>query len=192
MIGYVLETEGGERYVGITKNLTRRLREHRHSGPMSRFVFFVAEKQEFPDREIAAAWEIETIESIGVRNLLNTSLGGYGGRKRVASDSEKAQASDRATLQHADPERRRKHGLAVKAGLANPESRAKLSRAIKESCAKPEVFAARSEAQKNSWSNPEVRARRLEGLKRGNSDPTKAEKRSAAAKARWVKRRQGE
>jgi hypothetical protein len=156
---------------------------------MSRFSFVVSEKIEFPDREIAAAWEIRTIAEIGVYNLLNTSLGGYGGRKRVASESEKARAADRAVLQHADPERRKKHGLAVKAALANPESRAKISHAVRESCTRPEVFAARSEAQKNAWSDPEVRARRLEGLKRGNSDPAKAEKRSAAAKARWAKRK---
>lgn len=189
MIGYVLISESGRCYVGITKDFNRRIREHRSSGPMSSQSFSVIEKHIFSDRESASLWEIREIEARGAENLLNTSLGGYGGRKRSCSESERQRLSVLSIERYKDPSYRRKMGDSVKRAYQNPEIREKLSCAQKRVCACPEVKAKRSLAQKAAWADPEIRARRLASLQVANSDPEKSEKRSLAAKRRWEERK---
>ena len=189
MIGYVLLSESGKPYVGITNDLGRRLREHRNKGPMSRAPFVILNTQVFTDLGSAAAWEISEIKRIGIENTMNTPLGGFGGRKRFCSSEERARMSERATVRYLSAENREKTGCAVRRAFSEASAREKLSASAKAACARPEVKFRRSASQKETWADPEVRARRERALKVANSDPAKAEQRSLAAKKRWEVRR---
>lgn len=189
MIGYVLFSESGKPYIGITNDLGRRLREHRNRGPMSKSSFVVLRTEVFTDVSSAAAWEISEIERIGIENTMNTSLGGFGGRKRFCSSEEKVLMSERATARYLCAENRKKTGQAVRRAFSNFSAREKLSASAKAACARPEVKARRSASQKEAWAELGVRARRERALKVANSDPARAEQRSLAAKKRWEKRR---
>ena len=189
MIGYVLLSKSGKPYIGITNDLGRRLREHRNRGPMSKSSFVVLSTEVFTDVGSAAAWEISEIERIGIENTMNTSLGGFGGRKRFCSFEEKVLMSERAIVRYLSAENREKTGLAVRRAFSEVSAREKLSASAKAACARPEVKARRSASQKEAWADPEVRARHERALKVANSDPAKAEQRSLAAKKRWEKRR---
>ena len=187
--GYVLETEDLP-YVGITNPVRRRLREHRAKGPLKGRHFTLKEELEFTDRGEAAFWEIEKIAELGGPDfLLNTSLGGYGGRRRVVTDSERAHLSKLATDRQRTPEFRQRMSEACKAAWANPKLRKEMSERTKASCQNEDTKKARSEAQKKLWSNPEVRARRIAGIKKDRNDPQKAKARSEAAKRMWETRR---
>lgn len=187
--GYELFINSSLTYVGITTDVSRRIREHRSKGPMSDAEFHVEKIYEFSTREEASLWEINRIKEIGIENLRNSSLGGFGGRKRFCSEKEKANLSEKAKVRYLGGDYRHRMGAAVSRAFSNPESRRRLSDAVKESCAKPETRAKRSTAQKSSWSDPEVRQKRLEGLRKNRTDPAKAEMRRAAAFKAWAKRR---
>lgn len=188
--GYIVETESGETYVGITNNLQRRLREHRYAGPLKGTSFRISSSEVFGDRELAGLWEIETIASLGgPSKTLNTSFGGFGGRKRVVTEKERAHLSQLASDRQKPESFRKRMSEACKAAWANPELRKAMSSRSKESCADPEVKKKRSEAQKKLWEDPTVRARRIEGIKKNRNDPEKAELRREAAFRAWEKRR---
>lgn len=189
MIGYILVSSLGEFYVGITKDLKRRLGEHKFSGPMSKNEFSVFEKHKFSDRELASLWEIREIEARGIENILNVSLGGYGGRKMACSEQERKLLSEKAKKRYQDTKNREKTGKAVREAFSRSGARESLSKAVSIACARPEVVARRSASQKSSWADPEIRARRVRSLKVANSDPEKAEQRSLAAKKRWERRK---
>lgn len=189
MIGYVLISDSGKFYVGITKNLLRRVREHKSRGPMSSVSFSIKSTFHFPDVNSAATWEIEKIRELGIENTFNTCFGGYGGRKRLCSDAERKFLSERAITRYANPENRKKTAAAVRSAYACPELRKRLAGSVKAACSNPEVKTKRSQSQKASWADPEVRTRRTLALKVANSDPAKAEQRSLAAKKRWENRR---
>ncbi len=189
MIGYILFSDSGKPYVGITKDLKRRLREHRNRGPMSKGSFVVLSIKSFTDVSAASAWEINEIAKIGVENTLNNSLGGFGGRKRFCSFEEKSRLSEAAKVRYLSLENREKTGRAVRQALSEFSVRQKISAVAKAACARPEVKVRRSLSQKAAWADPEVRARRERALKVANSDPAKAEQRLLAAKKRWEVRR---
>lgn len=189
MIGYILLSDCGKFYVGITKNFQRRVREHKCRGPMSSEGFVVFQIFEFSDRQVASAWEVSEIKNRGIENLLNRSLGDYGGRKRACLAPERERLSVLATERYRHPENRAKTGRSVSEAFKRPECRKLRSEAAKAACSRPEVKVKRSVAQKATWADPEIRARRLRALKVANSDPAKAEQRSLAAKKRWESRR---
>lgn len=189
-IGYVVLTDRGEEYVGITNDLSRRLREHKAKGPLKGLVLKVLLRVELEDRETAGCWEIEQIAARGgPEKLLNTSLGGHGGRRRVVSQAERDHLSRLASDRQADPEFRRKMSEACKAAWANPMLRRRQSEAARKACATDGTKKRRSEAQKKLWADPKVRQRRIDGIKADRCDPAKAKQRSQAAKKAWEKRR---
>jgi hypothetical protein len=189
MIGYVLVSDSGKCYIGITTSLSRRVREHRASGPLSGKSFVVAKKVEFPDRDTASAWEVSEIERLGIENLLNTSLGGFGGRKRVCTEAERKVLSEKAKARYQDESYRVRMSEASKKAWASSELREKMSVLSKDSCSREETKAARSASQKASWADPAIRAKRIEALRANRNDPAKKEKRRAAAMKMWEKRR---
>ncbi len=188
--GYKIAVDSSVKYVGITTDVQRRLREHRSKGPLARLDFKLVEVLEFNNRKEASEWEISCIESYGIENILNTSLGGFGGRKRVCSEREKSLLSSKAKNRYKSEEYRVVMGFAVREAYKDPEKRARLAAAVRKSCASPETKAKRSDAQTASWSDPEIRSKRLQGLRDSRNDPAKAEQRSIAAKKAWETRRQ--
>lgn len=188
--GYIAETESGETYVGITNNLQRRLREHRYAGPLKGTSFCIISSEVFGDRESAGLWEVATIASLGgPSKTLNTSFGGFGGRRRVVTEAERAHLSRLASDRQKPEEFRKRMSEACKSAWANPELRAAMSVRAKASCADPETKKRRSEAQKKLWEDPKVRARRIAGIKKNRNDPGKAELRRKAALKAWEARR---
>lgn len=187
MIGYILQTENGEEYIGITNDFARRRREHRHSGPLKGLNITVLRIETFDNFTEAATWEIAQIAARP--NCLNTSLGGYGGRRGPRSQAEKSKLSDLAKARSENPEYRAKLSAGCKAAWSDPEARKGQSSRAVDSCRKPEVKRRRSSSQKIAWQDPEVRARRIAAIKAQRNDPAKAEARSAAAKKMWKTRR---
>lgn len=188
--GYVVQSETGGLYVGITNDLPRRLREHRAKGPLKGLQVTNIIVEDFPDRQSAALWEIEQIASRGGPDgLLNTSFGGFGGRRRVVTQAERDHLSRLAIDRQKSPEFRKAMSVACKAAWANPEARKRLSETAKASCADPKTKARRSEAQRAAWSDPEIRAKRIAGIKKARRDPEKAKARRDAAIKMWEKRR---
>jgi|GEM_PF-2302711 len=192
-IGYVVQTDTGGEYVGITNDLARRIREHKAKGPLKGERLEVLTQEVFSDREAAGVWEVEQIAVRGGPDkLLNTSFGGFGGRRRVVTEAERAHLSRLASDRQAPKEFRDKMRTACKAAWANPEARARQSAAAKAACSREEVKARRSDAQKRLWADPEVRAKRIAGITRSRNDPEKAKDRSDAAKKMWKTRRQAQ
>jgi len=188
--GYVVQTEIGGLYVGITNDLPRRLREHKAKGPLKGFRLTKIVVEDFPDQQSAALWEIEQIAARGGPDrLLNTSFGGFGGRRRVVTQAERDHLSRLAVDRQKTPEFRAAMSESCKAAWANPDARKRQSEAAKKSCADPKTKARRSEAQKKLWADPEVRAKRIAGITRNRRDPSKAEARKTAAIKMWEKRR---
>ena len=189
MFGYILVSNTGAKYIGITTDVSRRLREHRSSGPMSKTQFQLEEKFKFKNREEASVWEITEINRLGIENILNTSLGGFGGRKRVCTEGERKVLSEKAKLRYQNPEYRMRMSEALKKAWSSEDARAKQSLVAKETCAKESTKIARSDSQKTSWLDPEIRERRLIALRANRNDPMKKEMRSEAALKMWEKRR---
>lgn len=187
MIGYIFQTEAGEEYVGITNDFPRRRREHRCAGPLKGLKLAVLRTEIFTSVAEAATWEIAQIAARP--NCLNTSLGGYGGRRGPRSQREKDHLSDLAKARSADQKYLEKLSAGCKAAWASPEARKAQSERATESCQKPEVKRRRSVSQKVAWQDPEVRARRIAAITAQRKDPAKAEARSAAAKRMWETRR---
>lgn len=190
MKGYVLRTTCDRLYVGITRNLARRFREHRAAGPLRVYEHMAVRTCEFASQERAARWERLAIRILGKNHdLLNTSKGGYGGRSVARSEVEKAFASDRLKSRLHDPVFRAEFYARSALARQSEAFQEKWPLLCAEICAKPEVREARSKAQKQAWKNPETRANRLAGLRASRNDPARKEQRSEAAKKMWKKRR---
>jgi len=185
-IGYVLLTDDNLRYVGITYDLKRRLREHRSSGPMKGRIFRVEKVEDFSSMEAARAWEIDEIASRGgVDNLLNTSTGGHGGRGRKWTSEMRANMSEKARIRQADSEFRKKMSVSCKAAWADPNLRAEMSRIAANKCADPVVKAKRSQSQKKSWACPAIRKSRVAALTAHARSEKGRERRRRTQLRRW-------
>ena len=192
-VGYVVRTDTGGEYVGITNDLARRIREHKAKGPLKGARLVILAKEVFPNREDAGLWEVSQIAARGGPDkLLNTSFGGFGGRRRVVTEAEKAHLSRLASDRQAPKEFRDKMRAACKAAWANPDALARLSASAKAACSREDVKARRSAAQKKLWANPTVRAKRIAGITKSRNDPDKAQDRRDAAKKMWKTRRQAQ
>lgn len=186
--GYILQTTSGARYVGISNQPKRRLREHRNAGPMAGLDFDCVEGYLFSTRGEAAVWEIETIAK--EENLLNTSAGGWGGKKMRCSEEQKTVLSQKAKGRYADPKYRKRMGEAVrKAYREDPQKRENLSKAVSAACARPEVKARRGAAQKETWGDETVRQKRVAAIKAAASTPAARARRSEYKRQWWAGKR---
>lgn len=189
-LGYVAKTKSGGTYVGITNNLPRRIREHKFRGPLSKENFYIIHEEVFADRHSASLWEIEKIAELGgPENLMNTSFGGHGGRRRIVTQKERDHLSQMAVDRQKSPEFRARMSEACKASWANTQLRADMSARAKTSCQNPETRQRRSESQKKSWTDPDIRARRIARITEARNDPQRAEARRQAALRMWEARR---
>jgi len=188
--GYVLQTAEGEKYIGISNEPKRRLREHRSAGPLKGRIFSCVLGFVFASREEASAWEIETIaQERSMSLILNTSGGGWGGKKMRCSEEQKKILSEKAKKRYKNARYRAKMGRAVSRAYQNPECRENLSRAAIVACAKPEVREKRSTAQRAAWANAEIRVKRVGAIKAAASTPEARARRSEYKKQWWAARR---
>lgn len=186
-VGYVLrDRQTGERYVGITSRYPMRMWEHRAKGKMRGRDFEIEKIVDFSNMTDARVWEKIEIDLWGVDNLLNTSLGGYGGFGRKWTPEMRAAASKRKTDQQADPDFRRRMSESCKKAWASPHMRKKQSERAKSSI----NFEARSAAQKKAWADPDIRQKRADGIRKQAATPEGMTKRSSAAYARWAKQKE--
>lgn len=185
-LGYVLQTESGLVYVGITNDLKRRLREHRNFGPLKGLSLRVLNTKQFPGREQAAAWEVSEIERRGgVEVLINRSTGGHGGRGRKWTPEMRAALSEKKKIQQADPDFRKRMSVSCKKAWADPKLRLGLSERTKLSCADPAVKAKRSVSQKKSWLRETTRRARVEKITEAARTQEGRQSRREAQLRRW-------
>ncbi len=183
-IGYILvDLETGEKYLGITSRYPTRIYEHRQKGIMKGRKFRHEVVSEFETMDSAREWEIGEVARIGVENLLNTSLGGHGGRGRAWSQEMREAASIRATARQADPAFREKMSKACRAAWDDPEMRKKQGARARAAINKE----ARSEAQKRAWTDEKTRKKRIAGIKRAANTPEGKRSRREAQLRRWGK-----
>lgn len=183
-VGYILiDLKTGEKYIGITSRYPIRIYEHRQKGVMKGREFSYEVIARFEDMTAAREWEIREVERIGIENLLNTSLGGHGGRGRAWSQEMRDAASVRATIRQADPLFREKMSAACKKAWSDPEMRKKQSERALASIDK----SVRSEAQKRAWANEKTRTKRIAGISRAANTPEGKRARRDGQLRRWGK-----
>lgn len=137
-----------------------------------------------PDtREKMSSWQRGRTLSDETKAKISASKRGKTGAKWAPE--QRAALSEKKRQQQADPEFRAKMSASCKKAWASQEMRRKQSERAKASI----NFEARSDAQKRAWQNDETRQRRINGIKKQAATPEGAARRSAAAYARWEKRR---
>jgi group I intron endonuclease len=173
MFVYVLHFPNGKRYVGISKNVTRRLKWH---GERQSLVGNAIRKHGRP--EVQVLIECSTVDAKEIERRLislwqtqaprgyNITAGGDGLLSPTAATRAKMSASHKGQDHWAG----RKH---------RPETRAKMSAARKPQSV--ETIGKAADGVRRSWTDPEIRAKRIAGMTgRRHSPETLARLREAA------------
>ena len=181
------------RYIGITRNLARRLAQHIRTARTSpdcrarwiRQVLRAGGQIQIRSLALAAnqvsvRLETEYIEAYrrsGYR-LTNSTIGGQGGQLRTA-------------------EARQRHSVRMKAVFADETIRRHVSDGLKKTYANPEMKRRVSDKMKEAWADPERRKRYIAGFDRRHRDtwlqnlkaalnsPMVQSRRSASMRAAW-------